>query len=250
MRPIASFLPYFALPFLTLSPLRATEPELIFDRAGAEIFPESWRNAKVNANAEPLDETGRQAAKAIVGRALAKYPPAVLSANLKELYAVGRLEYSGVATGGTNSRDAVYVVWNPKFPADKIEGNIHAEFSSILLRNHAREFDQEAWLKLNPPGFAYRGTGVQAVRTRQASLRIDAVLNAEGFVNQYGQASMEEDFNSYAGRLWMGDAELWNAIEKYPKVKAKADLAMAFYQKLDGALTEQFFRSLRRPRER
>ncbi len=250
MRTTASFLLSFTLPFLTLSPLRAAGPELIFDRADLEIFPESWRSSKVNANAESLDETGGQAAKAIVDRALAKYPPAVLCANMKKLYAVGRLEYSGVATGGTNSRDAVYVVWNPKFPADKIEGNIHAEFSSILLRNHAPEFDQEAWLKLNPPGFTYRGTGVQAVRTRQASLRIDAVLNAEGFVNQYGQASMEEDFNSYAGRLWMGDAELWSAVEKYPKVKTKAGLAMAFYQKLDAVLTEEFFRSLRERHER
>lgn len=231
-------------------PLRASGLELIFDQAGPEIFPGAWLTAKVNAKAEPLDADGQRAARAIVDRALAKYPPAVLDANLKKLYVVGRLEYSGVATGGTNSRNAVYMVWNARFPAGKIEGNLHAEFSSILLRNHARHFDRDAWLKLNPPNFAYRGTGVQAVQNKQASLRVEAGLNTEGFINQYGQASMEEDFNSYAGRLWMGDTELWSAVGEYPKVKAKAALAMAFYQKLDAALTGEFFHSLRQPRSR
>jgi hypothetical protein len=71
-------------------------------------------------------------------------------------------------------------------------------------------------------------------------------LHEEGFLHEYGKASLEEDFNSFAGRLFSGDAGLWRAIEKYPRVKAKADLAIAFYTRLDPSLTTEFFQSLPR----
>lgn len=160
---------------------------------------------------------------------------------------VGRLEYSGVPTGGTNSRNAVHVVSKAKYSSAQIEKNFHAEFSSILLRNFPSRLDQDAWQKINPPDFSYRGSGVQAIRNRQASLSLSDALHQEGFVNEYAKASLEEDFNSQAGRLFTGDAGLWSAIAKYPKVQAKADLAVAFYGKLDASFTKEFFLSLRQP---
>lgn len=227
--------------------VQSGSPEMIMDRAASDIFPESWLTAKISAKAEPLDKEEQPRGREIVERALAKYPAAVLGANLKKIHVVGRLEYSGVPTGGTNSRNAVYVVSQAKYSSVQIEKNFHAEFSSILLRNFPKHLDEAAWRKINPADFSYRGSGVQAIRSKQASLNPSDALHEEGFVNEYAKASLEEDFNSQAGRLFVGDAGLWSAIAKYPRVRAKADLVIAFYGKLDVSFTKEFFLSLRQP---
>lgn len=222
-------------------------PPIVVDRAGSEIFPASWLTKKIDAKAEVLRDADRERARRIIVAALEKYPPAVLAANLQSVYLVGRLEYSGVVTGGTNSRDVVYVVAPGDYSSAKIERIFHAEFSSILLRNHRRSFAEEAWLKINPPDFRYLGSGVQAVREKQASTALQPALHEQGFLNKYGQASIEEDFNSFAGRLLLGDAQLWAAVERYPAVKAKADHVIEFYGRLDPGFTPEFFQSLQAP---
>src|SRR5262249_17526214 len=157
--------------------------------------------APIEAHAELLPEPDRPVCREIVQKAMAKYPAGVLDANLKKVYVVSRVGYHGVIAGGTNSRNAVYLVKNEKFTLQRLEEYFHAECSSILLRNHAAFLDQSAWQQNNPEGFAYRGTGVKAIKDKQASLRLTDELHAEGFLNEYGKASIEEDFNSFAGRL-------------------------------------------------
>jgi dipeptidyl-peptidase-4 len=230
--------------FITLA--TASGPEIILDRASSDIFPETWLIPKVNAKAELLDPEEQKRCREIVDKALGKYPAALLESNLKKVYGVARLEYSGVATGGTNSKTAVYVISNAKYSSRQIERIVHAEFSSILLRNHRRHLDTAAWQQINPPGFSYRGNGVQAVREGKASGTFKESLHQEGFLHDYSQASLEEDFNSYAGCLFIGDEELWKTMDRHPKIKAKASLVMAFYEKLDAQFSETFFASLRR----
>lgn len=227
------------------TPGPSSRPEIIVDRATSDIFPESWLTTKVSARAEPATGEEQQRGREIVDQALARYPEAVLSANLKKVYVVGQLEYSGVATGGTNSRNAVYVVSKARYSAAQIEGIFHAEFSSILLRNAPSYLDKAAWQQINPPDFTYLGSGVQAVKNQRASLRLSEAAHEEGFLHDYSKASPEEDFNSYAARLFMGDAALWSTMEKYPKVKAKADLTIAFYGKLETSFSREYFLSLR-----
>lgn len=220
-------------------------PEIVLDRASADIFPESWRDSRVNAKAELLAPEDRERAKSIVDAALEKYPAALLSANLKTVYVVGGLEYFGVSTGGTNSRNAVYVVSGRKFSTADLERIFHAEFSSILLRNFPDSLDQAAWRQINLADFKYRGSGAQAVKDKQVSVALRDDLHSQGFLNEYAQASLEEDFNSFAGRLFLGDAKLWSVIEKHPKVRAKSELVIAFFEKCDVSLTRDYFRSLR-----
>ena len=74
---------------------------------------------------------------------------------------------------------------------------------------------------------------------------MDANLQKEGFLHAYAQASQEEDFNSLASRLLMGDAALWRAVDQYPKVKEKTELVMAFYARLDAQFTRAWFEALR-----
>ncbi len=224
----------------------ASQTQVFVDRSTPEIFPGTWQGPPVSASASLLPEADRKKCADIIGKALAKYPAQVLNANLKKVYVLGLLEFSGVPAGGTRSRSNVYVVKNERYSEERFEGNFHAEFSSILFLNHAAYLDKVAWQKLNPEGFSYRGSGVKAISKGQASLELRDALHEEGFLNEYSKASLEEDFNSLAGRLFIGDRKLWEVLTHHPRVKAKATLVMAFYAKLDPFFKSQFFESLRR----
>ena len=221
--------------------------EVIVDCATASIFPKSWLTPRINASAELVDASYQQSCRDIVAKALTSYPVSVVSANLKHVYVLGRLAYFNNYTGGSNSKCDVYVVRNERISDALFENNFHAEFSSILLRNFPQHLDATAWQAINPNGFKYRGTGSQAVTNGQASVRLSDSLHEEGFLNEYGKASIEEDFNSYAARLFTGDPKLWRAVEKFPKVQAKTDLAISFYGKLDASFTKDFFLTRRQP---
>ncbi len=220
-------------------------PVVSLDAAGPDIFPQSWLTAKVNAQATILDAAQRERSQKLVARALAKYPAVVLRPHLQRVYVVGSLAYSGVPTGGTNSRSAVYLANSGKAADVVLEGIFHAEFSSILLRNLPQHLDTKCWQEINPPDFHYLGSGVQAIKQQKASRRLDAALQEAGFLHAYAQASQEEDFNSIASRLLMGDEGLWSAMAQFPKIKEKALLVMAFYGRLHPQFTQSWFEALR-----
>jgi hypothetical protein len=136
---------------------------VVVDRATSDIFPESWRTAKVNAKAEPLEPEEQTRCREIVDKVLAKYPRAVLTGNLKTVFVLGRLEYSGITAAGSNSANEVYIVGR-KYSAGQIEDLFHAEFSSILLRKFPNHLDstREFRVETNPPA------GVRLSRQRGA----------------------------------------------------------------------------------
>jgi len=220
-------------------------PVVSLDATGPEIFPQSWLTPKVNAQATILDPAQRERSQALVARALAKYPAVVLRTHLQRVYVVGGLAYSGVPTGGTNSRSAVYLANSGKAADVALEGIFHAEFSSILLRNLPQHLDTERWQEINPPDFRYLGSGVQAIKQQKASRQLDAALHEAGFLHAYEQASQEEDFNSIASRLLMGDERLWSAMAQFPKIKQKALLVMTFYGSLHPQFTQPWFEAQR-----
>lgn len=229
----------------TISPQSYEGPQVIFDQASSDIFPESWRTPKVSAKAEPLEEKERDRCREVVSRALAKYPAELLKMTLMKLYCLGRLEYSGVVTGGTRSRSVIYVVCKPTYATADVERIIHAEYSSVLFQKFPQHFDAQAWRQINPPEFDYLGSGVQAVKSGKASRRTDPAMREEGFIQEYAKASIEEDFNSHAAALFTGDARYWVAVEQHPKLKAKSDLVVAFYGKVHASLSAAHFQKLR-----
>jgi len=220
-------------------------PEVILDWDGPEIFPESWRSPKINAQAEPLAESERERCRKIVERALTKYPPEMLAVTLKKIYGLGQLEYRGVTTGGTRSKSAIYVVCKPTYASTAVERILHAEYSSVLFQNHQQHFDEVAWKAINPVEFDYLGSGVEAVKTGQATQPVDDATLAQGFIKEYAKASIEEDFNCHAAPLMVGDAAYWEAVAKHPKLKAKSDLVIGFYAKIHAGFTSASFQARR-----
>jgi hypothetical protein len=248
-------LPYLAIFCLLFGSLQASEPVITLRETpvrvatsnSVDIFPEVWRGGKVAASAEVLLEERREEALRVMDAALAKYPTEVLKEHLHTLYLLGKLRYRGVVTSGTNSRTGVYVKIGAKekgFTARHNEGVFQAEFSSILIRNRPPFLDREAWKAANPPGFTYLGDGVDAVKQGKARTKADDTLNAQGFLSQYSQSTLENDFNGYAGRLWTGDAALWQLAKEHSPIQRKLTLVMRFYQQLHAQLNETFFPGL------
>jgi hypothetical protein len=221
--------------------------EILLDQAQPSMFPRSWLAAPIAAKATKLAEAEQARSRTIVEQALSKYPPKVVSEHLRQVYVVSRLEYFGVATGGTNSRSAVYLANNGRYRSEAMESVFHAEFSSILLREHPRFLNQAAWDKTLPPGFRYRGNGVQAIKRGEAGQTFDESLHEQGFIVEYAMSNQENDFNGIACRLFSGDAAFWSRVEKHPRLKAKTQLVMAFYRQLDPTLNQETFQSFCHP---
>ncbi|MBX3111703.1 MAG: hypothetical protein KF857_06810 [Fimbriimonadaceae bacterium] len=211
-------------------------------------FPESWKASPILASGKALD--GREVERAVknVRKALAKYPNDFLRRNLKRVVILKSMSFFGYPYGGTNSRDTVYVCddgvglgYTDLF----IEGAVHHEFSSVLLRNHKSSLDEAAWKKALPPEFTYRGDGLTSVKTNTASLEYDRELMKKGFLNQYATSSQEEDFNVTAEALMTGNKDLWEAMGCEPLMKAKAVAVMDFYGKIEKAFTHEWFEAQR-----
>ena len=214
-----------------------------------EMFPASWRSGEVDAHAEPLERNQMARSVRAMDKALAKYPAELLAKNLTAIYFAKNLRFYGLSYGGTNSLDSVYIAnrgAKAGFTDRFLEAAFHHEFSSILLRNFPDEFDHQAWTDANRAGFSYHSDGTQAVRSGRADTTFRPEFHAQGFLNEYATASVEEDFNTFAEAIFLGDRKFWKAVDLWPRLHAKAMIVIRFYGRRDSNLTEEYFRSLSR----
>lgn len=213
----------------------------------SQMFPVAWQGGAIQASAMPLDRSEVDRSVACATAALGVYPTELVKRNLRTVYFAKELRFFHIPYGGTNSLDAVYISnmgASQGYTDAFLRGAFHHEFSSILLRNYADQFDRAAWREANAPGTEYRDGGTQAIADGSADMKYRPKYNVDGFLNQYGTASIEEDFNTYAEALLSGDREFWGVVARYPRVAKKKDLAVAFYKSLDPQFTEDFFRTL------
>ncbi len=236
-----------SLPFLPATELPAADGDLppVYTELQAGMFPSDWLNPPISITADPLSENEVERTLQLVGRAMRRYPPGLLSEELDGVYLTGSLRFSGVDASGTNSLDRVYVVNGGKglgYTDDFVESTFHHEFSSILLRNHPGYFAEADWRSANPSGFEYGSGGVDAILEGPARQDLDFRLYESGFLNEYSLAGLEEDFNEIAENLFMGMPAFWSAVDHYPALAKKVDVMIAFYHELDPMFTEDYFR--------
>lgn len=223
----------------------ASEPLVSADRvavlvdAAPEIFPAIWRGGAIDARATALSPAELRRSLAALQRAAGRYPQALIRQHLEAVVLVERLEYRGIRAAGTNSQNRVYLANRGRangYTDAFLEQVFHAEFSSVLLRAHAHRFDADAWNGLNPVGFTYGVSGVDAVRQGRAGQGQDAALLAAGFLNQYATSTLENDFNAVVIAL-MTEGEIFNRQRRLnPTLDAKAKLVEAFYANLDAPI--------------
>lgn len=243
--------------FITILPLQSVASPadttikgvLVSFRYSLSIFPSSWQTAPVSAAGTAIDASEIKRSKLVIARALNKYPVATLEANLKKIYFLKSMEFFGVGYGGTNSTAELYLTNDAAkngYTDTYIEQSFHHEFSSILFRNYTSRLDTVAWKKANIAGFDYNDpeAGVGAIRNNESSQELDSVLCRKGFLTQYAYSSLENDVNTVAQNLFTPEENFWAYAEKFPRIKQKVKLLIAFYNKINPVFTEAYFRKL------
>ena len=161
------------------------------------IFPASWLSEGIRARAERLQDNQFTRTQTVLNRAQKKYPRDVLQRNLKTIYVLHRLVFSGISASGTNGGANVYIAnrgVRAGFTDSRIEKTFHAELSSLLLGKHPQHLDAKAWREVNRTSFKYQKSGVTAVKKQRSSKTFDVSAYAKGFLHEYAQSTLENDF--------------------------------------------------------
>lgn len=221
--------------------------EVYFNTGTTEAFPVEWQTAPTNATSVPLAKNEISRSNSVMIKALSKYPRGLLQLTLKAVYFFKDMSFFNVGFGGTNSNDAVYICNDGEgqgYTDAYLEQTFHHEFSSILFRDYPQFLDTNAWKKANIAGFDYNDpeAGVGAIRNNESSQSLDTVLCTKGFLTQYAYSSLENDINTIAQNLFSPEEDFWFYADKYPRIKQKVKLLIAFYSKLDKNFTESYFR--------
>ncbi|MBA7584480.1 hypothetical protein ES708_26435 [subsurface metagenome] len=212
-----------------------------------DIFPGSWYEPDINARAESLAEDEIERSKKIAIYALNKYPVKVLKENLGKLYILKSMNFYGVDYGGTNDEKyRVYITSNGidmGYTALFIEKEFHHEFSSILFK----KFEESEWRQINPADFVYfdeQTGGSGAIREGRASQEFDTKMHEAGFLYEYAQSTLENDFNSFAENIFVNDGDLFKLVEEYEKLSLKLDLIVDFYSSINPRFTLEYFKGI------
>jgi hypothetical protein len=224
-----------------------SHPVRIVASGNRDIFPKEWLSRQIQAKARPLAKAEVERTTRILNEGIKKYPPRLLDQELRTVYVLSDLSYRGITACGTYSAKDIYVVNQGEtmgYNDAWVEATFHHEFSSLLLLHHPQYLEANAWSAVNPHSFRYGEDGVQAIKQHHDNQECDRSLCSVGFWCEYSQNSMEDDFNMLAERLFLGDATLRAMASKYPKIRKKLDLVIAFYEKLDPTLNQESFLSL------
>ena len=209
-------------------------PVKVIFKVTDDFYPDYWKNdPKIKPVAEPIEQKELLRTIPLIRKFVAEYPEGILEKNLKGIYLCKMLQFYGKDFGGTNSADGVYICVKTKelgYTNQFLLSSMHHEFSSILMRNYP--FPTKAWTLLNPKDFSYTDDAVGALG-KDDLLKPQAKYHEIGFICLYSQSSVEEDFNTIADYLFNQRPALLKIVQKYPKLRAKVQLAMKFYKSVD-----------------
>ena len=218
-----------------------------------DIFPKTWVAPPISAASTQLEKSEEERSLRILRAGLTKYPEKLLRDNLKRIYVLGSLTFSGIFAAGTNSKNNIYIVnQGPSKGYSDIffEGILHHELSSILLRNHTSALNTTLWMQQLPHNFHYGQSGSDAVLNKKANLKPSLRELRQGFLNQYSRASLEEDLNCIAENLFVGGKKFWQFVDEHEHLRGKVKLVIEFYNRLSPIFTEEYFKSLVAPKQK
>ena len=222
--------------------------------AEGRIFPESAYSPEINPKAISLDSNDYSISKKVISVALSKYPISVLKKNLKIIYVLKYLELYGVQGGGTNCNDAIYLSTEDMqmlyYNSFYLEQLFHAEFSSILLRNYKQFFNEKKWKESNAVNVNYGTGGVEELRRGKGNEDFREDLNKIGILDQYALSSVENDFNSFAKNIFLPKPGFWELTDTFPSIRAKKNMIIDFYNRIDTSFTEKKFKTYITPEKK
>ena len=201
------------------------------------FFPKEYSTPPASAKGSQISLRHARNLLPIIEQFLSTYPRELVKKNLSDIYLVGKLEFYAKSYGGTYIGSAIYIrtkgtlIWYDDW---SLLGTIHSEFSSILFRNY--KFPIEQWEAVNPPGWKYEGTGFEMLG-RSDLHKLDEQLFHNGFLENYSQSSLENDFNMFVDWAFARPSYLRELSLKYERIRKKYQLVLEFYQSVDPAIT-------------
>ncbi len=211
------------------------------------MFPPNWDKEPVCAEALDLQDSEMKRSRQIAYRALGKYPRDLLDRNLNRVYFLSFIAFYNMTYGGSNAADRIYLTNNgvgQNYSDKYIERLLHAELSSVLLRNYPGHLDLKAWKELTPKGFSYGRGGRNALSSGTASEAQRENYYKNGFLSQYAQSSIENDFNAIAKHMFCPTDNWQQLLNTYPALRAKYEMVVAFYHELDPVFSKAYFSKL------
>jgi hypothetical protein len=163
---------------------------------------------------------------------LSAYPDSVIKKNLSDIFLLGRLKFMGREYAGSYYGSTIYLAIGSLFRDSDttLRGVLHAEFSSILF--HRYEFPKKKWQETNRADWKYLGTGLDMLG-RDDVHYVTPELLADGFLEQYSQASIEEDFNTMVKWMFTKPERLQSFCLRYERIRKKYQLTIDFYKLVD-----------------
>ena len=185
------------------------------------------------------------AALQLVRSALLVYPPGFVRRMLHEVVLSSGLTVWNEPVGGFYFDHTIAVnfagIEDPATRGFDVD-TVHHELSSIVRRQIT--FDVTAWEAINPSGFAYMDTSTYKATLRDAgSVEGDDALHRAGFVSRYGQTTLDNDWNTYAERVFGHGTEFAKQVARFLPMRRKTRILMDVYLSLDPGFAAYFQRT-------
>lgn len=218
--------------------------QLISTRLQAAVAPEVDRPDRPVrfTDLPPGDE---DAALRSLGAALAVYPPGFIRRFLHRVAMAGDITVFGETAGGLFHGDMVAISYfNVRSPASAAfdTDTLHHELSSIV-RDQVL-FNVTSWTAANPPGFRYMSLDeYKKVLANPGSVDGDGELHRAGFVSAYGQTSLDNDWNTYAEKVFGHGRAFAREITAFPRMQKKTWQLLDTYESFDPGFAAYFKRT-------
>ena len=237
------------------APVRAEDPAraALEQRYGVQLISHDLQQRvapEVDTPTRPvrmadLADSDEPAALASLRAALAVYPDRFLHQMLHRVVMASDITVYGEPAGGLFHGEMVAISYfNVTSPASASfdTDTLHHELSSIV-RAHAM-FNDTAWTAANPPEFTYMDlSGYKKTLAHPGSVDGDDALHRQGFVADYGETSLDNDWNTYAEKVFGHGPDFANEIRAYPRMQQKTRQLIDVYESFDPAFEAYFQRT-------
>lgn len=205
--------------------------------SGVSAFPDLFRLPPASVYAQPLTNSVEHLENVarvvgIISDELVKYPDNIVGREVDSIYLFSKMGIYNVPYGGTSIDKSIYMAIGEKLSDHSnlyIKRLFHHEMSSVFYRQY--RFPVEEWEKVNPKGFAYKTKTDEVLKIvdKNRNLEGNAMLYQQGFLDEYGKATVEEDFNLYSELAFSQPERLKVLLVQYPAIRKKTDILKNYY---------------------
>lgn len=169
--------------------------------------------------------------------ALNMYPPGFVARLVRAIFIAGDLRVGTERAGGSTGPDWIILAAPDSSGANGVRLNtfdgVHHELSSFVLRKASAAAE---WAALTPPHWKFTNTNEAALARGNGS----DPASETGFLSAYAATTAENDFNTYAERIFTEPEALVALACQHALVKKKLLFVLHTYVTLDARMKKVF----------